>query len=127
MRLTPSSVLPSPVRATTTIASARCASGTKSFVPLSTKPPFSSFAVQVTPAASQRALGSVQASVALAWPAAMLVSHSFFCAAEPASRIARPPSSTVEKNGPGITTRPISSINTVRSTKPSPEPPCSSG
>src|SRR2546426_1016379 len=57
-RLTPSSdVLPSPVRATTTSASARCASSTKSFVPFRTNPPLSSRAAQVTPAASQRALG----------------------------------------------------------------------
>jgi len=34
---------------------------------------------------------------------------------------------TVEKNGPGITQRPISSISTVRSTKPRPVPPNSSG
>ena len=83
-------------------------------------------AVVVTPAASQRALGSVHASVALASPPAIRLSHVSFCAAEPASRIARPPSS-VERNGPGMTARPISSISTVRSTKPSPVPPYSSG
>ena len=122
-RLTPSSgFLPSRVRATTTSAWATCASGTNSFVPDSVKPPPLALAVVVTPAASQRAFGSVHASVTRASPPAIFVSHSFFCASEPASRMARPPSS-VEKNGPGITARPISSMSTVRSTKPSPAPP----
>src|SRR2546428_585510 len=53
-------------------------------------------------------------------------SHCFFCSAEPASRMARPPRS-VARNGPGMTTRPISSMSTVRSTKPRPTPPYSSG
>src|SRR5439155_420614 len=71
-RLVPSSgVGPSLVRATTTSASARCASSTKSFVPFSTNPPLLSRALHVTPAASQRALGSVQASVVLARPDAI--------------------------------------------------------
>ena len=38
-----------------------------------------------------------------------------------------PPRSTVEKNGPGMTARPISSRTTVRSTSPRPTPPCASG
>ena len=49
------------------------------------------------------------------------------CASEPASRIASPPRSTVEKNGPGMTARPISSSTTVRSTSPRPIPPSASG
>ena len=53
------------------------------------------------PAASQRAFGSVQASVALASPAAMRGSHSARCAAEPASAIAAPPSSTRRRIGAG--------------------------
>ena len=56
-------------------------------------------------------------------PVAIRGSHSAFWAAEPASRSAPPPSSTVEKYGPGMTTRPISSRITVRSTDPSPTPP----
>ena len=127
-RLTPSSARAlSLVRATTTSTSARWASGTNSLVPESTNPPSAARAVVVTPAASQRALGSVHASVAFASPVAILVSHSSFCAAEPASRMASPPRIVVEKNGPGMTTRPISSISTVRSTKPSPAPPYCSG
>ena len=108
------------------MTSATCASSTNSLVPLSVNLPPASRAVTATAAASQRAFGSVKASAALASPPAIFVSHSFFCAAEPASRIVRPPSS-VEKNGPGMTARPISSISTVRSTKPSPVPPNSSG
>ncbi len=46
---------------------------------------------------------------------------------EPASAIAAPPSNTVDKNGPGMTRRPISSISTTRSTSPSPLPPSASG
>ncbi len=79
------------------------------------------------PAASQRNAGSVQASAAFLSPAATRGSHSRRCAGEPASAIAAPPSSTVDKNGPGMTRRPISSINTTRSTSPSPLPPSASG
>src|SRR5262247_4065846 len=69
-KLVPSSgVRPSLVRATTTSTSARCASSTKSFVPFRTNPSFDSRAAHVTPAASQRALGSVHASAVLARPA----------------------------------------------------------
>src|SRR6266571_4498161 len=125
---TPSSgVLPSRVRATTTRTSARCASGTKSFTPESVKPEPPAFAFTVTPPASQRAFGSAHASVAFAWPWLIFGSHVFFCSAEPASKMASPPRRTVAKYGPGMTARPISSISTVRSTKPSPLPPCSSG
>ena len=46
-----------------------------------TTPPLS-----VTPSASQRPEGSVKARVARAFPAAMEVSASFFCASVPASR-----------------------------------------
>src|SRR2546430_1413173 len=123
----PSGDFPSAVRATTTRTSAVCASSTKSFVPVRTTPPLPSRAVAVTPAASQRAFGSVHASAAFASPAAIPGSHSFFFPTEPASRIARPPRRTVETNGPGITQRPISSISTVRSTKPRAVPPYSSG
>src|SRR5256886_14433684 len=71
-RLTPpSGDFPSAVRATTTRTSAVCASSTKSFVPVRTTPPLVSRAVAVTPAASQRALGSVHASAAFASPVAI--------------------------------------------------------
>ncbi len=123
-RLIPSSGCFVPAeRATTTRTSARCASSTKSFVPLRTQPPGAGLAVVVTPAASHRPLGSVQASAVLARPAAILGSHASFWAEEPASRMVRPPRRTVDTNGPGITARPISSIKTVRSTKPRPAAP----
>ena len=105
-----------------------CPSGTKSFVPERTKPPaFPGLAATSTPAASQRALSSRSASVARALPEAMRGSQAFFWASEPAWRTASPPRSTVEKNGPGMTARPISSRTTVRSTSPSPTPPWVSG
>src|SRR2546426_619720 len=66
---------PSAVRATTTTTSAVCASTTKSFVPDRTNPPLLPRAVAVTPAASQRAFGSVHASAAFASPAAIRGSH----------------------------------------------------
>src|SRR5215471_2987194 len=72
-------------------------------------------------------IGSVHASAAFALPVVILGSHSPRCSFVPASAIAAPPSKTVERNGPGITARPISSISTTRSTTPSPLPPTSSG
>ena len=105
-----------------------CPSGTKSFVPERTKPPvFPGLAATSTPAASQRALSSRRASVARASPAAIRGSHACLLGVEPAWRTASPPRSTVEKNGPGMTARPISSSTTVRSTRPRPTPPCASG
>ena len=103
------------------------ASCTKSLVPESVyRPPFST-AVSVTPAGPSCALGSIQASATRLSPAAIFGSHSFFCPSLPASRMARPPSSTVEKYGPGATARPISSMSTTRSTSPSPMPSYDSG
>src|SRR6516225_65708 len=88
-RLTPSSiVVPSRVRTATTSASLKCASATKSLVPERTNPPAVSRPVATMPAASQRALGSVQARLTLAEPAAMRGSHSCCWACEPTSRIA---------------------------------------
>jgi hypothetical protein len=96
-RVTPSSPDPPPTRAATTMASARWASGTKSLVPESVnRPPAVSRAGRLTPAGGGAAEGSIQARVALASPAAILGSHSFFWASLPACRIAAPPSSTVE-------------------------------
>ena len=117
---------PEDVRAATTITSAVWASWTKSLVPSNVKPAPLAAAWSVMPRAPSSAEGSIQASVARASPEEIFGSHAFFWASVPASRMARPPSSTVEKNGPGTTERPISSISTTRSTKPSPMPPCSS-
>jgi hypothetical protein len=86
------------VRAATTRRSAVWPSGTKSLVPERTKPPsLPGLAPSSTPAASQRALSSVRASVARASPPVIFGSQVSFWAAEPASRTARPPRSTVEK------------------------------
>ena len=124
---TPSAPAPGRVRAATTRASAVWASCTKSLVPESVYlPPFST-AVSVTPAGPSCALGSIQASATRLSPAAIFGSHSFFWASLPASRMASPPSSTVEKYGPGATARPISSMSTTRSTSPSPMPSYASG
>ncbi len=90
-------------------------------------PPLFAVAGSVMPRAPRSAVGSIHASVARASPEASLGSHAFFCASVPASSMASPPRSTVEKKGPGTTARPISSIRTTRSTMPSPIPPCSSG
>src|SRR5215469_10317991 len=78
------------------------------------------------PSASQRPDGSRCASVTFRSPAASFGRYAWRRASLPWSS-ATPPSTTVEKNGPGRTTRPISSSTTTRSTKSSPAPPYCSG
>ena len=70
--------------------------------------------------------GSVNASVARAEPEAISLRTSFFWASVPASIKTGTASPMVEKNGPGSSARPASSITTTRSRKV-PTPPYSSG
>src|SRR5262245_61692518 len=128
---TTKSVMPSApfepgARAATTIRSAVWASGTNSFVPESTQPLPSLRASSWMPSASQRPDGSRCARVTFRSPVASFGRYAWRRASLPWSS-ATPPSTTVEKNGPGRTTRPISSSTTTRSTKSSPAPPYCSG
>jgi hypothetical protein len=60
-------------------------------------------------------------------PEAIAGSHFSFCAADPPSRIGKPPSATLARKGPGYAARPISSWISASSTRPSPAPPYCSG
>src|SRR5207248_2258438 len=107
---------PSPCAATTTW-SATARSGTNSAVPDSRSPS----ARTAKPSASNRPSAPAHASVAADFPATTDSSSSG------ASDSAGSASTTVEKNGPGYTARPSSSITTISSRKLIPAPPASSG
>src|SRR5690606_16608108 len=118
---------PPPVRAATRITSARFPSGTKSLRPVSRHPPGPRSAVSRIPSSSQRPDSSTSASVATVSPATIPGSRSLHASRSPEASSAVVASTTVEKNGPHSTARPISSRTAPSSTMPKPPPPYSSG
>jgi hypothetical protein len=116
----------SAVRAATTIHDAVCASGTNSFSPWSSQASPLRRAGIRTPPASQRPLSSTSATVACAEPFAIDGSSRAAWAASPLAATVIPARPTEDTKGEGIRWRPISSSTTVRSTRPSPSPPCAS-
>ena len=116
-------VIKTPLLATTIIESAPAASSTNSFSPVSFPPATDTCAS----AGFQLALASSIATVARASPRQMGARYFFFWPEEATASSTAPASTTLEKNGPGRSARPASSISRTSSTLPRPTPPYSSG
>ena len=113
-----------PLRATTMMKSATAASGTKYFSPVSFPPlALSCMSLRIPACAGFRDRdGGTRTS-----PRQMGARYFLLCAGLATASKTDPARITVEKNGPGSSARPASSISSISSTLPRPTPPYASG